>query len=94
MRRNQINFSQFKWLFFSEINDKLRIALETADIAHLTLFLDQLLDYLKAVRLMRTAKPLQRPMKHNSEHEEFWHHVIQVLHSISFYCPMKKRDLL
>ncbi|XP_044758448.1 uncharacterized protein LOC123316450 isoform X2 [Coccinella septempunctata] len=84
--------SMMKLIAQWQIQHDLRLPLDAVDTADLILFLDELFDSLNVTRATEsTAKPLKRAVNSKTQHHIFWEHAIEVLNSMQFYCPQKKK---
>lgn len=76
----------------SDIKDKHCLHPHAVHTASLILFLDKLFDSLNCNnKLAPSSKPLKGGVSINSEHAAFWISALQILRTMKFYCPKKKR---
>lgn len=77
---------------FFVVDAQLSLDAEATHTADLILFLDKLFDSLNSgQRTGPPGKPLKAAVSKNTEHFHYWYQAIQILNSMKFYCPQKKR---
>ncbi|XP_044766247.1 uncharacterized protein LOC123322368 [Coccinella septempunctata] len=77
-----------------EIRDNHSLPPGAADTADLILFLGNLFDSLNVTRKSKShGKPYKQAATKTSWHIEFWRYAVEVLSSMTFFCPVKNLQM-